>query len=179
MLNVVQIIFDSQACPLLISLPTPMDKIAGHTPRLTSLRSLLAAVLLVVASATYYSATLDWGHAGSTTVPVNAVQIVQKCRALSVLPRPPTNFDQRIQSDRFETGTPPTLFRNASIWTGRFSGHEVIVGDLLLDMGIIKEVGQIKRDVFDAYDDLVVIDAAGAWITPGYDALHYPKFLSN
>ena len=153
------------------SLPTTMDKIMVHTPpksRLTSLKSLLAAVLLVVASATYYSATLDWGHAGSATVPVNAAQIIQKCQALHILPRPPSNFDQRIQSDRFETGTPPTLFRNASIWTGRISGHEVIVGDLLLDRGIIKEVGQIKRGVLNAYDDLIIIDVGGAWITPGY-----------
>lgn len=145
----------------------------GHTARSTSLRSLLAAVLLVVASATYYSVTLDWGRAGSTTVPINAVQIVQKCQALSILPRPPSHFDQRIKSERFETATPPTLFRNASIWTGRISGHEVIVGDILLDKGIIKEVGQIKRGVLDAYDDLVVIDAAGAWITPGYARVYY------
>ncbi|KIM40067.1 hypothetical protein M413DRAFT_446222 [Hebeloma cylindrosporum] len=152
-----------------------MDKIVGHTPpkpRLTSLRLLLAAVLLVVALATYYSATLNWGHAGSATVPINAAQIVQKCQTLNILPRPPNDFDQRIQSDRFETGTPPTLFRNASIWTGRVSGHEVIVGDLLLDKGIIKEVGQVKRGVLDAYDDLVVIDAGGAWITPGIVDLH-------
>jgi len=152
-----------------------MDKIVGYKPpnsRLTSLRSLLAAILLVVASTTYYyGATLDWGLAGSATVPVNAAQIVQKCRTLNILPRPSSHFNQRIQSDRFETGTPPTLFRNASIWTGRISGHEIVIGDLLLDQGIIKEVGQIKQGVLDAYDDLVVIDAGGAWITPGYACL--------
>jgi len=154
-----------------ITILTNMDKIVGYTPPKSPLRSLLAAILLVVALATYYSATLDWGHAGSATVPVNAAQIVQKCGALNILPRPPSYFNQRIQSDRFETGTPPTLFRNASIWTGRISGHEVVIGDLLLDKGIIKEVGQIKQGVLDAYDDLVVIDAGGAWITPGYACL--------
>ncbi|KAF8974242.1 carbohydrate esterase family 9 protein [Flammula alnicola] len=152
-----------------------MDKFplyrAGNT-RSTAFRSLLAAILLAVVTVTSLGVSLDWQKHTATKVPINAAQIVQKCQALNVLPGPPNNFHQRTQSDRHVSGTPPTLFRNASIWTGRVSGHEVVIGDLLLDKGIIKEVGSIKESVLDSYKDLVVIDAGGAWITPGIVDLH-------
>jgi cytosine/adenosine deaminase-related metal-dependent hydrolase len=64
-------------------------------------------------------------------------------------------------------GTPPVLIRNATIWTGRFDGHEVVSGDVLLDKGIIKGVGEVERSVVDSYGNLVVIDARGAWVTSG------------
>jgi len=59
------------------------------------------------------------------------------------------------------------LIKNATIWTGRANGHEVIVGNLLLDKGIIKGIGVIEPSVTEAYDDLVKIDVGGAWVTPG------------
>jgi imidazolonepropionase-like amidohydrolase len=80
---------------------------------------------------------------------------------------PSSEFLSRLQSDRYAAGTPPTLIRNATIWTGRFDGHEVVSGDVLLDKGIINEVGEVKQSVIDSYRNLVVIDAKGAWVTPG------------
>lgn len=84
------------------------------------------------------------------------------------MPGPPKDFHHRTESDRYVAGTPPTLVRNATIWTGRVSGYEVITGDLLIDKGIIQRVGKLRKSALDAYKDLVVIDAAGAWVTPGY-----------
>jgi imidazolonepropionase-like amidohydrolase len=81
---------------------------------------------------------------------------------------PPKDFFSRSESDRYVAGTPPTLIRNATIWTGRFDGHEVVSGDVLLDKGIIKGVGEVEQSVIDSYSNLVVIDAKGAWVTPGY-----------
>ncbi|KAF8962217.1 hypothetical protein BDZ97DRAFT_1920686 [Flammula alnicola] len=149
-----------------------MDKLSPYRPgntRSTAFRS-VAAILLGVVTVTPLGVCLDWQK--NTEVPINAAQIVQKCQALNFLPGPPNNFHQRTQLDRQVSGNPPTLFRNASIWTGRVSGHEVAIGDLLLDKGIIKELGSVKESVLDSYKDLVVIDAGGAWITPGIVNLH-------
>ena len=130
-------------------------------------KSLLAAVLLTFASLavlnTNFSDSQDLDN-----VPFDATEIIEKCHALTALPAPPSNFHQRPYSDRFVQGTHPTLFRNASIWTGRNSGNEVVAGDLLIDKGLIKEIGFIEDATLVEYKDLVVIDAEGAWITPGY-----------
>ncbi|PPQ79032.1 hypothetical protein CVT25_002341 [Psilocybe cyanescens] len=138
--------------------------------RLALLRVLLASLLVVVATISSFGITLDWRAQVSDKVPINAAQIVQKCQSLHDLPGPPDGFHQREHSDRYVSGTPPTLVRNASIWTGRDSGNEVVVGDILLDKGLIKEIGTIK--VLKAYKNLVVVDAGGAWITPGIVDLH-------
>lgn len=130
-------------------------------------RSLLASVLVVVATVSSFGITFDWHHHGSTQVPINAAQIIEQCQALHLLPGPSDNFHHRTESDRFSTGTPPTLIRNATIWTGHDSGHEVLVGDILLDKGLIKRVGHVQQSQLDEYKDLVIIDAAGAWVTPG------------
>ncbi|PPQ65659.1 hypothetical protein CVT26_000291 [Gymnopilus dilepis] len=152
-----------------------MDKLPAFRPanaRSTTFRSLLAAVALVVITASSFSVTLDWNRRGTVQVPINAAEIVSKCQALHILPAPPSNFHERTQSDRYAPGTPPTLLKNATIWTGRVSGHEIVVGDVLLDKGLIKEVGVIKQSVLDNYKDLVVLEAEGAWITPGIVDMH-------
>ncbi len=92
---------------------------------------------------------------------------MEKCRSLNIIPGPPSNFHSRSESDRFVTDTRPTLIKNATIWTGRVYGHEIVLGDLLLDKGIIKGVGEIKLSVIQSYKKLVVIEANGAWVTPG------------
>jgi hypothetical protein len=39
---------------------------------------------------------------------------------------------------------------------------------LLLDRGLIKGVGKIAHSLLEAYTtDLIVMDLAGAWVTPG------------
>jgi hypothetical protein len=140
-----------------------MDKSVLHRQKG---KSLLAAVLLTFASLAVVNVYLsDWQHLDN--VPFDAAEIIDKCNALTALPAPPTNFHQRLHSDRFVPGTPPTLFKNASIWTGSVSGNEVVAGDLLIDKGLIKAIGFIKDTTLAEYKDLVVIDAKGAWITPG------------
>lgn len=102
----------------------------------------------------------------SSKVPLHASETLQKCRMLDVKPAPPVHFVRRRQSDRFVPGTKPTLLRNATIWTGRASGQEVIKGDLLLDKGLIKAVGNVKK-LLDDYKAITIFDATGAWVSPG------------
>jgi imidazolonepropionase-like amidohydrolase len=134
-------------------------------------KSLLAAVLLTLASLAFLNAYLsNWQL--SDNVPFDAAEIIDKCNALRALPGPPRNFYERSHSDRFVAGTTPTLLRNATIWTGRVSGNEIVKGDIFIDKGLIKAIGFIKDTTLAEYKDLLVIDAEGAWITPGIVDLH-------
>lgn len=101
-------------------------------------------------------------HTHQHVVPMNAQEILSECAALYTIPRnsrvpisplililtlscsqgPPTNFGERVESDRYERGTLPTLITNATIWTGDKSGEEVISGgEIFLDKGVVKYVG--------------------------------------
>ena len=104
---------------------------------------------------------------------LDAQEILMRCAALKTRPGPPSNFLERDVSDRFEEGTPATIIRNATIWTGGKNGTEIIYGDLLLDKGIVKAIGDVSRAPID---NVRTIDARGAWVTPGLST--HPHFLS-
>lgn len=80
---------------------------------------------------------------------------------------PAKDFHDRITSDRFEAGTPPTLIRNATIWTGGVSGFEVVRGDILIDRGLIQAIGDLDLTYLSSFSGFVTLDANGAWVTPG------------
>ena len=90
-----------------------------------------------------------------------------RCRTLHAKPGPPPNFHARAVSDRFEAGTRPTLVRNATIWTGE---GVLEGGDILLAGGVIQAVGHLGAafDLGEDYAAVEVVDAHGAWVTPGY-----------
>lgn len=151
-----------------------MDKLPFYTFRggrgVPSSRFLTLGLLAAAFSLVSFHLILGYQYATSTShnIPINATSILDKCRLLNVKPGVSHNFHRRTQSDRFVPGTPPILIKNATIWTGRVSGLEVVVGDLLLSKGLIKAVGDIDQHVLDAYgSDLVVADAGGAWVSPG------------
>ncbi|KAG6911111.1 hypothetical protein DXG01_003851 [Tephrocybe rancida] len=154
------------------------DKLPSHRPHSrkrshTLLRSPLFTLVAAALTLGLLNAKFNWKSSTSVNLPINAAEIVQKCSLLNAEPGPPANFHSRAQSDRFQEGTSPTFIRNATIWTGRVSGHETIIGDLLLDNGIIKEIGDISQSTIDAYGkQLVVVDAAGAWVSPGIVDMH-------
>ncbi len=126
---------------------------------------------------------LHWAKDKTTQIPLHAVETLQKCKLLDVPPGPPPDFHSRIDSDRFVPGTKATLLKNATIWTGRVNGLEVVRGDILLDKGIIKAVGVIDPDALAAYtvQDLITYDVGGAWISPGYviDRLYTSLLMSS
>ncbi|KAF9450406.1 carbohydrate esterase family 9 protein [Macrolepiota fuliginosa MF-IS2] len=98
---------------------------------------------------------------------------VAKCLSLQQEPGPPPDFWKRSRSDRYEPGTRPVLLKGGRIWTGRKNGTEVIFGDVLMEKGIIKSVGNLGwLDLTTFGSDLQVIDAKGAWITPGLVDVH-------
>lgn len=90
-------------------------------------------------------------------VPVDAAETLAKCLAAQTNPGPPASFFKRSISDRFQPGTKPVLVRNATIWTGQIDGLEVVQGDILLDKGIIKAVGQVARSLLGS-PDISILD---------------------
>ncbi|KAF9906005.1 hypothetical protein BX616_000828 [Lobosporangium transversale] len=73
--------------------------------------------------------------------------------------------ESRSSNPRFVNGTAPTLFRNAYIFDGV---SEAFKGDLLIDRGIIVQVGgEIK-----APTDANVVDLKGHILTPGIVDMH-------
>ena len=101
-------------------------------------------------------------------LPVNADAIRSRCENLKLVPGPPPMFNNRSASDRFVPGTKPVLIKNATIWTGRIDGLEIIKGELLLENGLIKAFGHIPKKMVDKLDgDFLTVDVYGAWVTPG------------
>ncbi|KAI6132248.1 hypothetical protein EDD16DRAFT_1775935 [Pisolithus croceorrhizus] len=132
--------------------------------------------LLVLCIALYYY------YAGSAAKPANYLpldsetlakreRIAAQCRYTRTPAGPPIDFHSRDQSDRYAPDTKPTLIKNARIWTGAENGTKIIQGDLLLHKGLIKAVGNVPLHFLENLQ-LEVIDAHGAWVTPGLVDLH-------
>lgn len=122
------------------------------------------------------------------TVPVHVLRALDRCHSLDLKPGPSSTFHKRAVSDRFQSGTKPTVRRmsnqsvdtlmslqlllNARVWTGEKDGTEVIHADILLDQGIIKGIGHVARDLSRQLENLVVVDVNGSWVTPGIVDMH-------
>lgn len=104
-------------------------------------------------------------------VPIDVNHILNKCSNLNTTPSPPPGFYSRARSDRYVPGTKPLLIRNATIWTGRMDGLEVVGGDVLLEGGIIKKVGRVNETAINEISGEGVkyntVNVEGAWVTPG------------
>ncbi|KAJ3553840.1 hypothetical protein NM688_g3408 [Phlebia brevispora] len=137
------------------------------------------STLLLITVFLLFNLCYDWTFLKSTpegqrtvAVPLHAEEISAKCRSLQLTPGPPLNFYNRSVSDRYEVGTKPVLVRNAKIWTGGVQGLEVLDGDLLLAGGIIRAVGHVGKKLLEEYSEITVIEAHGAWVTPGLIDVH-------
>ena len=103
-------------------------------------------------------------------IPRDAASIKARCGNLDLSPGPSASFKFRSSSDRFVPGTRATLIRNATIWTGNTDGSGVIMGDILLDKGLIKIVGGDSNPHQTYLDNfsIDIVEANGGWVTPGY-----------
>lgn len=154
-----------------VSLPKPVLTRSVH--RVDVWQRLTAAIVL---AGIFAFTVVQWPsvfqESTSSVVPINAHEILDKCRLLDIKPSPPPDFNLRKQSDRFVEGTKAVLIQNATIWTGRMEGLEEIKGDILLDGGIVKAVGVVEQNMLAGLDDLVKLNAHGAWVSPGIVDLH-------
>ncbi|KAI0268341.1 composite domain of metallo-dependent hydrolase [Gloeopeniophorella convolvens] len=150
----------------------PSDSPGRIVARRRSPAGLLCVFALCLASLSYI---LYWNLTSNVisptvqNIPLNAQEILTRCASLKMKPGPPSNFLERGTSDRFEEGTPATVIKNATIWTGDKNGTEIVYGDILLDKGIVKAVGHVPRTLMR---DTITVDAGGAWVTPGLIDFH-------
>ena len=127
---------------------------------------------LIVAVSVLYLSTRTWlGIHPSSGELARREDTLNQCRYIKVPAGPPANFYARSQSDRFSPDAKPTLIRNATIWTAGHNGTEVIQGDLLLLKGLIRALGSVAPSLVSGLD-IEVVDANGAWVTPGIVDLH-------
>ncbi|KAJ6577348.1 carbohydrate esterase family 9 protein [Mycena capillaripes] len=134
-------------------------------------RSELLAVLALLVATNFLAFGFFFHPQRSTKLPLHAEATLARCRALNAKPAPPPSFNLRTKSDRFQSGTRAVLVKNATIWTGRVDGLEVLKGDIFMDGGIIVDVGVFKQSVLDLHKHDIV-DAQGAWVTPGIVDMH-------
>ena len=154
----------------------PMDKAtlprgyAGRNSHTLSYAQFLALLLIGPVALTVYWIPYSLELNRGSQVPFHAAETEARCRALNTKPGPPSDFYARTASDRFVEGTKHVWIRNATIWTGRVQGLEVIQGDLLLMNGIIKAVGRVDLQSMglNDHDEVETLDARGAYVTPGY-----------
>ncbi|KAJ7129499.1 carbohydrate esterase family 9 protein [Mycena epipterygia] len=104
--------------------------------------------------------------------PLSKPEIQAKCRTISSSAGPSPLFLKREVSDRFEVGTNSTLITNATLVTGQGNNSHILHGDLYLDKGLIKAIGVLSPQTLENAFNLTVINAEGAWITPGLVDLH-------
>ncbi|KAF8597515.1 hypothetical protein BDV93DRAFT_479402 [Ceratobasidium sp. AG-I] len=153
-------------------LPSPVPSSRSKPACALKLNSLAVVVLGAFAFITYNATHLPHTHT-SRPFPPHAASTISRCKSHDAKPGPPRSFWSRTESDRYEPGTPPTLIQNATIWTGGDNGYEVILGDVLLDKGIIKAVGRIPPGMLDAVGSkLVVKNVHGAWVSPAINDMH-------
>lgn len=113
-------------------------------------------------------------------ISAHRAKLLSKCSTIHVPAGPPAGYatSSRLRdgSDRWVPGTPPTLLRNAKIWTGARNGTEIVYGDILLDKGLIVAVGHIPPSLISAMvgteSEMRIQDVGGKWITPGLVDLH-------
>ncbi|KAM6496057.1 carbohydrate esterase family 9 protein [Amanita muscaria] len=161
--------------PKISALPmNPWSRVGGNTNRrATSLVAVLSlsaliAILALYSSTGLFTSSYFQGH----VAPKNAQEILAKCWSLKTPPGLSPGFEKREVSDRYEPGTNATWIRNCRILTGEKNGSVIIHGDLFLDKGIVRAIGKVPWHLPDNTPNVSIIDADGAWFTPGLIDLH-------
>ncbi|EOD49096.1 putative amidohydrolase family protein [Neofusicoccum parvum UCRNP2] len=108
-------------------------------------------------------------------------QDLATCAKLQRTPQDPSGH--RDRNARYIDGHPPTLIKNATVWTGEpvpgtsaadaraGKGYGWVQADVLLSHGLIKTVGaSIRADALA--DDVVVYEAGGRQLTAGIVDMH-------
>ncbi|KAF8207208.1 hypothetical protein K438DRAFT_1714110 [Mycena galopus ATCC 62051] len=152
-----------------VSVPIPPQK---PTKRFPIGRLLVLALLALLLASNIAVFGFVYQPQRFTEVPLHSESTLARCRALNTRPAPSPSFNLRTKSDRFQAGTRAVLVKNATIWTGRVDGFEVLKGDIFMDGGIIVALGAVKQSILDAHQEYDILDAYGAWVTPGIIDMH-------
>ncbi|KAF7292325.1 Amidohydro-3 domain-containing protein [Mycena chlorophos] len=112
-------------------------------------------------------------YSDSHTFPPSARRLktaYARCTALKTIPGPHPHFAKREVSDRLEPGVNTSwLISNATLVLGRGNDTRWMLGDLYLDKGLIKAIGD-NLDVASIQRrtvNLTVVNANRGWVTAG------------
>jgi hypothetical protein len=108
-----------------------MQRVNDGKPR-QNVKMILAIVASVSLVGTLFLRQKSNLHGPARRRPMHAEELLSTCRATRIVPGPPSDFESRTESDRFEHGTPAVYIKNATIWIGRSEGTYEH-GDILLD----------------------------------------------
>ncbi|KAN0129749.1 carbohydrate esterase family 9 protein [Lactarius tabidus] len=152
----------------------PVDAHSATPPRKFKGKLIIALAALTSLQLYLISLSSPTLFRRTSQLPLHAERSLARCASLKITAGPPADFHDRSESDRFVAGTKATLVHNARIWTGENNGTKILRGDVFIDKGIIQGVGNINfRALGLNVDDMValgqlnVVDAHGAWVTPG------------
>ncbi|GAA5972136.1 hypothetical protein JCM8115_007136 [Rhodotorula mucilaginosa] len=145
----------------------PMTAILGHYGAFTKPSPAPSNPAAAASMASLSADSLrDWQHT------------IDRCEDLHVLPGPPDDFlTTRQKSDRVTDTTPHVLIKNARVWTGQVDAdgkyQTLQNASLRLRYGLITEIteGGAAAPAAEKEEETVV-DAQGAWITPGIFDMH-------
>ena len=144
-----------------LTAPTSRASLTYKLRRVLVILSVLAAFYLL-----HQASSLSIQYQSPSTT--HHHKTITRCRHLNDKPGPSDDFYSRKESDRFVPGTDSVFIKNATIWTGYDDGKEVFTGDILLGRGLIRWIGRDLSAKAEAEGlNADVIDAEGAWLTPG------------
>ncbi|KAH9040638.1 carbohydrate esterase family 9 protein [Lactarius pseudohatsudake] len=155
-------------------LPMPASVVSTNRPYVRN-RFVYGTVLVLLALQSYHALTIGLTMGHTSSVPIHAENTLARCRALDTVPGPSSHFYSRASSDRYVPGTRATLVLDARIWTGGQNGTEIIEGHVYFDKGIFKGVGSLDVNaikMLHSRNSLDIVDAKGAWVTPGIVDAH-------
>ncbi|KAL0573973.1 hypothetical protein V5O48_007988 [Marasmius crinis-equi] len=102
----------------------------------------------------------------ATTHP-GLLQALQRCDSNRIKPGPvSSDLQDRTVGHADSLDVPSMLITNATIFTGAKSGNYTYRGDILLQKGVVRGIG---TDIPHG-KNTTVINARGAWVTPGLDS---------
>ncbi|WFD19702.1 hypothetical protein MCAP1_001938 [Malassezia caprae] len=144
----------------------PLEKEDIYTaplPRRPRLNWSRALIYLLAAGAVL----LVWVRPHKAPLSARLREAHEQCYFANAPTGAPPAFSERTVNDRFVQGTPATMIRNATVFTGETILHGM---DILLDRGLVQSVSPASKR--PANTGVVEIDAAGAWLTPGLVDMH-------
>ncbi|KAI1339822.1 amidohydrolase [Xylariaceae sp. FL0016] len=157
--------------------------------RSRGIRFVALACLAFIVYAQWWQISSSPG-AGSSQLSVQRLhEDLAVCAKLRSKPQDPIGFG-RDRNARYIEGHKPTLIKNATIWIGepaegtneenarKGKGFSWINGDVYLEYGLIKEVGN-DIDVGTLSADVILFDAKGRRLTTGIIDMHSHSGVDN
>ncbi|KAI1759381.1 amidohydrolase [Hypoxylon sp. FL1150] len=175
--------YEKSELPPYSAVATPDWRRRWSPRRSRGVRFVVLACLSFIVYAQWRQIESHQKHSSQTQLSIEKLEEdLRVCSKLRYKPQDPIGFG-RERNARYVEGHKPTLIKNATIWVGEPAegtsaedaragrGFSWIDADVLLEYGLIKEVGK-SIDVASLSSDTIVWDAKGRQLTSGIIDMH-------